>query len=267
MVRILQISDTHIVARGERAYGRVDTGAALARMVAAINQQVALLGPIDLVFVTGDLVDLGTAAEYAEFRRLTAPLTIPMVAVPGNHDDRETMRAAFEDQPWMPESGPINLRVDLDAVTVLGLDSAVTGAPHGALEPATLAWLQDQLDALAPKPLLVGLHHPPFETGIALMDRQRLLQSDGLARCLAAYPGPCRLVAGHVHRAVTTAFAGHPAMICPGTSHAVTLDLRGPVNSSYRFEPPGVLLHDFGDTSVSHLLPCDGIENSLPFGG
>lgn len=267
MTRILQISDTHIVAPGDLAYGAVDTAAALEALVQTVSAQADRLGPIDLVVVTGDLADHGTAEEYAHFRALTRALAPPLVAIPGNHDDREAMRAAFGEVPWMASAGPLNLRVDLAGVTVLGLDTLVVGAPHGRLAEATLDWLAAQLEEVGPTPVLLAMHHPPFATGIALMDRQGLENPGDLAACLARHAGPCRIVAGHVHRSVATAFAGHPAMICPGTSHAVTLDLRPDVNSSFMMETPGALLHDFGAAPVSHLVLSGAFGAPRPFGG
>src|SRR3546814_10521996 len=44
-----------------------------------------------------------TPEEYARFREIAAALNAPLYAIPGNHDGRETMRAAFTDAPWRSE--------------------------------------------------------------------------------------------------------------------------------------------------------------------
>src|SRR5467141_4071755 len=89
---VIQLSDPHIVAPGELLYGRVDTAEFLARSVAEINR----LDPLpDVVVMTGDLVDHGNPAEYEHLRRLLAPLAMPIFVIPGNHDAREPLRAAF----------------------------------------------------------------------------------------------------------------------------------------------------------------------------
>ncbi|BBU56236.1 hypothetical protein KU6B_25010 [Mameliella alba] len=95
MPRILQITDPHVLTAGSLAYGVVDTGAALERTVAGIRTALPRIGPIDLVVVTGDLVDNGTAAQYARFIEIMDPLGLPLRAVPGNHDARDPMRDAF----------------------------------------------------------------------------------------------------------------------------------------------------------------------------
>src|SRR5467141_267282 len=89
---VIQLSDPHIVAPGELLYGRVDTAEFLARSVAEINR----LDPLpDVAVMTGDLVDHGNPAEYEHLRRLLAPLAMPIFVIPGNHDAREPLRAAF----------------------------------------------------------------------------------------------------------------------------------------------------------------------------
>ena len=47
----------------------------------------------DAVLVSGDLAEHGTAAEYERVRELLAPLPMPVHVLPGNHDDRDVMRA------------------------------------------------------------------------------------------------------------------------------------------------------------------------------
>src|SRR6266849_8117110 len=91
-VRIAQISDLHITLPDTLAYGRVDTAKALERCVAALNE----FDPApDFVVISGDLADTPTAEEYQYLKRLLAPLQLPFAGIPGNHDSRELMRAAF----------------------------------------------------------------------------------------------------------------------------------------------------------------------------
>src|SRR5207237_4335102 len=94
---VAQLSDPHIVMPGgsprtPAGFGPVDTAGFLARAVAAINR----LDPLpDVTVLTGDLVDRVAPAEYDHLRRLLAPLRMPVFVIPGNHDAREPLRAAF----------------------------------------------------------------------------------------------------------------------------------------------------------------------------
>jgi Icc protein len=273
MARILQITDPHILPEGVLAYGQVDTGGALALTVETINAALPRIGPIDLVVVTGDLTDHGTAEEYARFKSIMAELTIGYVAIPGNHDDRDQMRAAFAGTQWMPPEGDIRWRMDVGDLTVLGLDTLVPSAPYGALSQHSLDWLRTQIATLDGRPLIVALHHPPVETGITQMDRQRLQRPAELETALGGYSGPCRIIAGHVHRLVFDTLGAVPVVIAPGTSHAVTLDLQVRRAGTFDMEPPGVLIHDSGTGEGkgdgkgirTHLMPIGAFGGPHPF--
>src|SRR5262245_1685550 len=99
---IAQISDLHVGAPGQRVFGGVDSAGNLARCVRHI---LTLVPQPDVVLVTGDLVDRGTAEEYAHVRALLAPLPMPYYVIPGNHDAREVLRTAFADQRYVAEVG------------------------------------------------------------------------------------------------------------------------------------------------------------------
>src|ERR1700712_2482312 len=141
-VRIAQISDLHIKPPGELAYGRVDTGKALERCVAALNE----FDPApDFVVISGDLADTPSAEEYQYFKRLLAPLKLPFAGIPGNHDSRELMRAAFPSASYAFASGPLDQKVEVGGLDLLLLDSSVPGKPHGDLQASTLGWLDATL--------------------------------------------------------------------------------------------------------------------------
>src|SRR5262245_34358149 len=111
-LRVAQISDLHIKPPGALAYGRVDTAKAFERCVAALN---ALEPAPDFVVMSGDLADTPNAEEYDYLRRLLAALKWPVAGIPGNHDSRELMRAAFPNAPYAFASGALNQRIAVGA--------------------------------------------------------------------------------------------------------------------------------------------------------
>jgi 3',5'-cyclic-AMP phosphodiesterase len=248
---IAQISDLHFLPRGTLAFGRVDVAGCLERAIDHLN---ALAPAADAVLITGDLTSDGDAAVWAELTGVLGRLEAPIYQVPGNHDDRELMRAAFADRGLFPAAGPLCFDVDLGPVRLIGLDSLIAGDPAGRLGPEQLAWLDARLVKAPEKPALVALHHPPFRTGIDHMDAMMLADGDALAAVIARHPQVERVLCGHVHRSVQCRFAGALAQIAPGTAHAVRLTLAGEP-SRWVMEPPGVLLHEWRDGRglVSHL--------------
>lgn len=268
-ILIAQISDLHIKAPGVLAYGKVDTAAALQNCVAALN---ALQPRPQLVVISGDLADTPTPQEYDHLRRLLAPLEIPFIGIPGNHDARAMMRAAFPEQDYAVPDGALNQLHSVGGLDLVLLDSSVHGKPHGELEAATLQWLDDTLASSLDKPALVFLHHPPFRTGITHMDVQDLFNADELASIVRRHPRVQLVAAGHVHRATLTLFAGVPATICPAPNHVVDLDLDARRAPSFRVEPPAFHLHvwfpgeGFGHV-VTHQVPIGDFDGPHPFFG
>jgi 3',5'-cyclic-AMP phosphodiesterase len=268
-VLIAQISDLHIKPPGSLAYGRVDTAAALARCVAALN---AFRPRPDFVVISGDLADTPVAEEYQHLQRLLAPLQLPFAGIPGNHDSRELMRAALPSAAYASPSGPLNQRIEIAGLDLLLLDSSVHGKPHGQLDAPTLQWLDAALASSSDRPALVFLHHPPFLTGIGHMDRQNLRNAADLAAIVRRHPRVQRIATGHVHRATLTTFAGVATTICPAPNHAVDLDLAEQREPSFRVEPPAFHLHawwpgeGFGDV-VTHQVPIGEFDGPHPFFG
>lgn len=268
-VLIAQITDLHIKRPGALAYGKVDTAAALARCIETLN---GLLPRPDLVVISGDLADTPADEEYAHLNALLGRLTLPFIAVPGNHDDRTLMRAALPGHFASSSNGPLNTHRAIGGIDILAVDSSVPGQPYGLLDDDTLSWLEDALRASDTRPALLFMHHPPFLTGIGHMDVQNLRNADRLAALLARHSRVSLVAAGHVHRATLTSFAGRMATICPAPNHAVALDLDAHWPPSFVIEPPAFHLHCWSagngfDTIVTHTVPIGQFDGPHPFFG
>ena len=128
--------------------------------------------------------------------------------------------------------------------------------PYGTIEEEGLLFLKQAMGKANGKPLLIGFHHPPFETGLAPMDQQNLKNSDMLASLIADYKGDIRIICGHVHRAIAGTFAGRLCLTAPGTSHAVSINLRPDADNSLTREPGGFMLHEWRDGFCQSHHPC-----------
>jgi 3',5'-cyclic AMP phosphodiesterase CpdA len=248
---LAQISDLHFLPHGTLAFGRLDVAGCLER---AIDHLAALQPRPDAVLISGDLTNDGDAAVWTELTGVLARLDAPLYPLPGNHDDRELMRAAFAHLDLFPAQGPLCFAVELGPLRLIGLDSLVPGDPAGELGPEQLAWLDARLGEAPQTPTLVALHHPPFPTGIDHMDAMMLRDDAALAAVIGRHPQVERVLCGHVHRSVQCRFAGTIAQIAPGVAHAVQLALLGEPPRWIR-EPPGMLLHEWRDGRglVTHL--------------
>ncbi len=262
---IAQISDPHIKAGGKLSYRQVDTANALRQAVNTLNH---LAPRPDLVLISGDLVDFGLPEEYATFKQILAELTLPVYLIPGNHDERQHLRAAFPEHRYLFQHHHyLQWVVDDYPVRLIGLDSSVPGKPHGELSDESLAWLDTTLAEKPVKPTLVMVHHHPFVSGIDHMDRQPLKQSTALAEVIGQHSQVERVLCGHLHRSVQARFGNTLAISCPGVSHQVSLDLNPDGPSRFLLEPPGYLLHQWSAANgmITHQGFIEHYPGPFPF--
>lgn len=254
MILIAQISDLHIRTAGELIEGKVDTYPYLVTCIDRIN---ALPRSPDLVIVSGDLADSGSVPEYMRLKSELDRLNMPYFVMPGNHDSRARMREGFGGTPALPaaSSGHLQYAINLPELRILCLDTLDEGKENGWLSMDRLDWLHDELTA-SPKPVMIFLHHPPFDCGIPGMDDMKLGNPNGLAEILSAHPHVLGLACGHVHRSVFTTWAGLPACICPSPAHQIHLDMRPDSPLAWTLEPGGFLLHHAAEgVLTSHVVP------------
>jgi 3',5'-cyclic-AMP phosphodiesterase len=262
---IAQISDLHIKAGGKLSYKRVDTAAMLRSCVQHI---LALKQRPDVVVATGDLVDFGRRDEYEFLRELLAPLPMPLYLLPGNHDDRDALRASFPDHRYFAGTGEFcQYAIEDYAVRLVALDTVIPGASGGALCDKRLAWLDRTLAARPDAPTLVLMHHPPFTTLIGHMDKMGLADATGLRDVIARHSQVERVLCGHLHRPIHVRFAGTIASTCPSPAHQVALDLDADAPSRFVMEPPGYQLHAWhpGQGLVSHTAFIGDFGGAYPF--
>ncbi|PSL18989.1 phosphodiesterase [Shimia abyssi] len=241
MTAILQITDTHIVPEGARVSGRLETADALARLVTRIDNIRDQLGPIDALLVSGDLSDDRSVESYARFKTLVAPLGLPIHVIPGNHDARDPMRAAFADA--LPTTGPLNWTRQVGDIRLIGLDTLVEGQGLGTLNTDSLAFLQSTLSEASDAPVLLALHHPPFACGIGFMDDIGLSNRAELREILAEYNGNLRVVCGHIHNMIVSDIAGHIAISAPSPCSTFAYDRRPDAPVGFLTQEDGCLLH------------------------
>ena len=266
MTVLAQITDLHLRPRGLTCYRVSDTNMLAERAIRAL---LALNPRPDAVVVTGDLTDRDDPREYALARQLLGRLPMPVFVIPGNHDSSSGMRAALSDYPGIRDCGDaekIRYAADIGPVRLIALDSHVPSKPHGLIGSAQLAWLDERL-AESDRPTLIAVHHPPAVTGIQHMDSIGLTDSEALAAVISKHPHVARLMCGHVHRPVVTAFAGTIMTLAPSTAHQVVLDTTDNTHGMFNFEPPAFFLHHMTRAGglVTHTAYVEPFPGPFPF--
>lgn len=239
-MRIVQITDSHILEPGLLWKGRVDTAAALRAAVARVNAHAP-----DLVVHTGDVTEDGTPAQCALAAEILGGLRAPLRVLPGNHDDRDALRAAFPGQPW--EGPGLNFVIEVEGLRVLGLDTLDPGQTSGRLDAARLGWLAEAL--AGERPTLLFAHHPPCALGLPMMDAWPFEGGDALAALLEGRRDVLRIACGHVHAQVDAHFAGTLVSACPALSVAIPVDQRLDGRAGYVLDPGAIRLHDWDETA------------------
>jgi 3',5'-cyclic-AMP phosphodiesterase len=227
----------------------------VAGLRAAVESVRRLPDVPDAVLMSGDLADNAADAEYELVRESLAQLGVPVYVLPGNHDDRDTLRRHFD----LPGAvgAPVQYSVDLGPLRLVVLDSTRPGEERGELDPGRLSWLDAELAGAPDRPTLLALHHPPVSTGIAAWDEVGLPAADrrALGDVLERHPQVRRIVAGHVHRTMTAELAGRAVLAVPSTYIQTRLSFSSDEIETAA-EPPGFPVHALLDGELaSHVQP------------
>jgi 3',5'-cyclic AMP phosphodiesterase CpdA len=220
--------------RGRHAIHRPEVLALVERDLAART--------VDHIAVTGDLINLALAAEFAAAHQWLARLGPPerVTVVPGNHDAYVRAAAAHPLRYWGDymrgdAAGPITVPGApahfpfvrrRGPAALVGLSTAVPTGPlmaTGRLGADQLMRLDDALDALGREGLfrIVLIHHPPVSR--LAQHFKRLVDAAPLRRVIARH-GAELVLHGHAHVHLLTWLDGPrgrvPAVGVPSASAA-----------------------------------------------
>lgn len=260
-MKFIHLTDTHIVGDG-KLYGE-DPAERLRAAVRSIDSEH---GDAEFVVLTGDMTHWGDAAAYARFSQEIRALSMPVHLMVGNHDDSNAFAKAFPDTA-RDQNGFVQTSFETGYGRFLLLDTQGANTHAGAYCSARLDWLARQLGS-ADGPILLFMHHPPFPTGIAAMDRIMLQDAEAFYDVIAPHKSRIRhLFFGHVHRVIFGNWRGISYSCMRGLNHQVALDLSGATDGiAGNSEPPAygvvllsedqitVHLHDFTDASDGFVL-------------
>lgn len=240
VVRLTHFTDPHLYGGENESLRGVAT---LPALKTALAHAQGRDWPPDAVLVTGDLVQ-DDPAGYPHFRRLFGALGLPVLCLPGNHDEPRAMQRELA-------GGPFRLggHVDMGRWRIVLLDSCIPGAASGALSAQGLAELDAALASAAGRHCMVCLHHHPVAMSSRWLDRVGLTNAPEFLHTLDQHRNVRAVVWGHVHQAYDGLRKGVRLLATPSTcaqflpnSDDFAVDRRPPAYRTLELRADGSLL-------------------------
>lgn len=219
---IAHLSDLHVMLPDDPIVSFVDTAQRLRSIVDSLQ---ALEVKLDVLLITGDLVNRGKRDEYRLLRDILEPLAVDtrVLAVLGNHDDPIEFLRVFSDEPHLQGlSGEVSYVVEDFPVRFIGLHSAAAHGRQGEVTAEQAGWLEHVLAQDRVRATIILMHHPPIETGMPWMDPGGLGGAAELAQIVLRNPHVVRVLAGHVHRSTHTVLGAALVSTAPSPFYATT---------------------------------------------
>ncbi|GGW56309.1 metallophosphoesterase [Alishewanella tabrizica] len=204
--RIVQITDCHLLAEIDGVYQGCQPAVHLQQVVTHLQHSLP-----DAVVLTGDLTQDHSCASYQLLADILAPLTCPVLLLPGNHDDIDELQA-------------------LAARTTLQLCEALVLAPwqvfllnsKGATPSGSFALhkqvaLQQQFAQSTQAYFWLFMHHHPQPLG-CFIDKHGLIDRSAFWALVDTETRIKGIGHGHAHLAYHTSYAGRKIVGCPASS-------------------------------------------------
>ena len=256
MVKLIQLSDLHLVPPGKLTSKVLDTNSILEETINEILRKKDYFGKIEGLVVTGDVSDDGSIESYLSAHEKLIKLNVPVLVIPGNHDLRNPMREVFNEHvEFSTKSSQFDWVFKYEETVIVGLDSLVEGENFGFLEKTSLEFLSNQLSIHNGSDIVLLIHHPPIKTGIYFMDKIGLTNSSDLSECLKATHRPVRILCGHVHGVYHGLLGIHPVVSAPSVCSAFEFNRK-------KFAPVGF---NRGPTGYAYLeTSSSGFWTAIP---
>lgn len=216
-IKIIHLTDLHLKKPPGTVLG-IDPSERLATVIRSVNDNHA---DAALCVVTGDIADMAEPEAYRLAREMLSALSVPLALTLGNHDARTPFRQAFPTIATS-EGGFIQDAIDLGPVAVVIVDTLDEDHPgQGLVCGARLAWLDRQLEVLAPKPVIVFMHHPPLSIGLAWFEPMLIANGSEVMAVLRRHENVLHLAFGHAHVNTSGTWQGLSFSGSRGTCHKI----------------------------------------------
>ena len=239
-LRLTHFTDPHLYGGETESLRGVTT---LPALKATLAHAQAHDWPPDAILVTGDIVQ-DDPAGYPHFRNIFGSLGLPVLCLPGNHDEPEALRRELQGEPFV-----VGGFADFGLWRIVLLDSTVPGSAGGRLSPRSLAELDAALAGARGRHCLVCLHHQPVPMSSRWLDEVGLENSGEFLQTIDRHSNVRAIAWGHVHQSFDGLRKGVRLLATPATCaqfvpHAdeFAVDRRPPGYRTLELRADGTLL-------------------------
>ncbi len=156
-MKVLHISDLHYRKKFEGGNPYEDMLSSMDssfKRLKIMLEQVLLQNLIDLIVISGDICDEGSAEDYATIKEYFDSLRVPCIVCLGNHDIRENFYEGWFNEK---DKGPYLSEYEANGIHFISFDNSKHGMADGIVEDSRLQWLDEKLQKL--EPAIVIMHH------------------------------------------------------------------------------------------------------------
>jgi 3',5'-cyclic AMP phosphodiesterase CpdA len=254
--RLLHVSDLHV--------GRRETPGVADGLGALVRE----LDP-EIVLATGDLAHRGRRRELEAARHTLEALSLPLVAVPGNHDIPYTFPARFTAtwREWERAFGPENELYRSETLLVAGLNSVRPWRQQsGRLADTQLRRAREALAERPPGALaVVACHHHLGGSPWRAARKRPLARRDEVLAALVE-AGAEVVAGGHIHQASVAERKEFETLTGPPAGSAVvaTAPGLGRPRPYRRGEAQGLLVYEWDAATIVFVTYVWYGERFLP---
>ena len=209
VIRVLQITDTHLFADSNGCLLGLNTEQSLQAVIAKIRANRL---PAELILATGDLVHDGTPAAYQRIFSHLESFGLPVFCLPGNHDEALTLQQSLNDGliQYVEHAHHGNWHF-------IFLDSTIPDSEKAHLTQESLQTLEKHLQSAPGTNTLICLHHQPVPTGSEWLDTMAVDNASEFLALLEKHSQVRGVLWGHVHQQFDGRYKNIKLMSSPST--------------------------------------------------
>ena len=188
-VRLLQITDPHLMESPEDLMLGVNTDASFTKVLAAATAEEN----VDLIVMTGDISGCESANSYRRMVELMQGCSTPSLWLAGNHDNLILLQATAGQY--------LHRSIEVGDWLIVTLTSSAPNVIGGKLSASEMEALSQTLAESSAGNILLAVHHHLVDVGSAWVDPQKIANAAELFNLLEQDKRVKAIIHGHIHQA------------------------------------------------------------------